>query len=149
MSYCSQINGHYLNSLLTPKKHYGLITSPPSYDWRHDSFNRAWQKCLTSKNKVATGAAVEGRDGSWWRRWGTLTMVSRAGRAFPTVHTDLLLASLMPDNITTSGTRMLDITIKRGRCLTLSQKQELPSSWKNFTNQPLNSLPTENMNLTW
>ena len=91
----------------------------------------------------------EGRDGSWWRRWGTLTMVSRAGRAFPTVHTDLLLASLMPDNITTSGTRMLDITIKRGRCLTLSQKQELPSSWKNFTNQPLNSLPTENMNLTW
>ena len=47
------------------KKQYGFITSPPSYDWRHDSFNRAWQKCLTSKNKVATGAAV-----SWWRqRW--------------------------------------------------------------------------------
>ena len=76
-------------------------------------------------------------------------MVSRAGRAFPTVHTDLLEASLMPDNITTSGTRMLDITIKRGRCFTLSQKQEFHLLRKNFTNQPLISLPTENMNLTW
>ena len=74
-------------------------------------------------------------------------MVSRAGRAFPTVHTDLLLASLMPDNITTSGTRMLDITIKRGRCLTSSQKQMF--AWRNFTNHPLNSPLTEDMNLTW
>ena len=38
----------------------------------------------------------EGRDGSWWRRWGPLTMVSRAGRAFPTVHTDLLQRASCP-----------------------------------------------------
>ena len=61
------------NQLVTPFCKWTLVIDHPSYLW-----------------------AKRQMDGRRWRWWGALAMVSRAGRAFPTIHTHLPSSWLNP-----------------------------------------------------